>query len=649
MGLFRSRKKQTESFPVSVGGSGFNDMAFSGNQKALENSAFWCCVMNLCRTFATLPIHQYTSKDGARSVLRKGATARLLTKPCPYMTSYQWRFVMAFNFEMHGVAYAILERSSVGDVIAMYPVSPNVITPAWVQGKLKYRVHSSRDLLDPANVLVMSNTQVGFTTILSPVEYAKKDLQVGGSAKVLQTNYYKRGTTIGGVVTVPKGTNKEVKDQIRSMFANEFAGEHNSYKVAVLEDMIKYEPIRLTENDSKKLNEAEGWTLLEVCRRFGVPPFFAGDLTKATYANSEQQGTQLVQYSIQPRATSWESAFNEVLCKDGQYIKFSLGGLMRGDHASRSAFYHNAILDGWMTVNELRAPEDLNPVREGDVLMFPMNYTSLATAIDSRPYSGHQEQQEKHSEPAPLTEKRRQGISFLSEVQAVTRSSRSKIEKIIRQQLKAEIRELKRLVATNQGQGIQKILDNFATFCDKLAGEYGQKYVPVFQGIINRLAPIVQKQVKTGADISDEASGSYAAKYAVSMAGRHGKSRVSDVKLALAGKPETEAEDVIGDITQKWISDVPVEESKEETMRSGNAFNVFLFATLGVTYMHVVANADACDFCSKLDGQVVEVNGTILDKGASVDDGAGNVRVINKSMKHPPFHRGCECGVAPGK
>lgn len=646
MGIFRRREKQEESFPVSVGGSGYNDMGLSSKDQALEDSAFWCCIINLCRTFATLPIHQYGSKGGRREVLQAGIIPRLLRNPCPYLTSYQWRFIMAFNFEMHGAAYAVLERSSVGAVIAMYPVSPNSMAPVWVKGQLKYRISSTGEHLEAKDVLVLSNTQIGFTTILSPSAYAKKDLQVGRSAKVLQTNYYKRGTTIGGVVTVPKGTDKDVKDQIRVMFSNEFAGEHNSYKVAVLEDMIKYEPIRLTENDSKKLNEAQNWTLQEVCRRFGVPPFFAGDMSKATYANSEQQGTHLVQYSIQPRATSWEGSLNATLCGDGEYIKFSMGGLMRGDHASRSAFYHAAILDGWMTVNEVRDLEDLNPVREGDVLMFPMNYTSLANAIDSKPYG---EQLEQVSEPGTLTEKRKNDMSFLSEAQAVTRTSRAKIESIIRKQLKAEISEIKRLVATNQGQGIQRILDDFKIYCDKIAKEYGQEYVPVFQGIINRLAPIVQKQVKTGSDMSDEAMGSYAAKYAVSMAGRHGMARVSDIQRALAGKPETEAEDAVEDLTQQWIASVPVEESREETQRSGNAFNVFLFASLGVTYMHVVASADACDFCQKLDGQVVEVNGTILDKGSSVDDGAGNVRVISKNMKHPPFHGHCECGVAPGK
>jgi len=65
--------------------------------------------------------------------------------------------------------------------------------------------------------------------------------------------------------------------------------------------------------------------------------------------------------------------------------------------------------------------------------------------------------------------------------------------------------------------------------------------------------------------------------------------------------------------------------------------------------MHVVASADSCEFCHRLDGRVVEVNGNVLSKGEDVDDGSGNIMHISKSKKHPPFHTGCECSVAPGR
>ena len=43
-------------------------------------------------------------------------------------------------------------------------------------------------------------------------------------------------------------------------------------------------------------------------------------------------------------------------------VKFNLDGLLRGDMAARSNYYHNAILDGYMTRNEVRELENMNPL-----------------------------------------------------------------------------------------------------------------------------------------------------------------------------------------------------------------------------------------------------------------------------------------------
>jgi hypothetical protein len=50
----------SEEVTVSVGKTlGSSDLLSFGKDKALENSAFWICLMNLARTFRLLPIHAY--------------------------------------------------------------------------------------------------------------------------------------------------------------------------------------------------------------------------------------------------------------------------------------------------------------------------------------------------------------------------------------------------------------------------------------------------------------------------------------------------------------------------------------------------------------------------------------------------------------
>lgn len=656
--FFRKKVQQQEQVIGLPGivSNGYTDLAFSGANQALSNSPFWACVMNLCRTFASLPVHLYERNGESRQVNNTGAMAQLLKNPCPYMTSYQWRFVMGFNYEIHGVAYARLRFSSLGDPIQALPVSPRLLAPVWREGILTYRYMPSGEEIPATEILATYNTPVGFSTVLSPVEYAQKDIDVSTAAKNLQTNYYRRGTTIGSVVTVPRGTPKEVKTQLKAMFSNEFAGAGNAYKNLIVEDGMKYEPIRLEEKDSQKMTEAMEWTLLEVCRRFGVPPFFAGDLSKATYANSEQQGTQLVLYCIMPRTTSWEDSLNALIKRPGQYVKFNLGGLMRGDHAARSQFYRELIQNGVMTINEARALEDLNPVPNGDTVMFPMNFTSLDNIISGRnlqqiqtPRGTDPWEQVDENQSDALVERRSRDLAFIEATAAPAKSSRARIESLIRKQLKAEIAEIQRLIATNQQQGVQTVIDNFREFCDKLAGQMAPEYTAIYQDVLQRMIPVVQTTVNTGDEIDQETADNYAATLASGMAGRHGSSRAGEIQRAFAGQQENELADIADEVVDHWLDVVPASEAKQETNRATNAMNLFIFSGLGVRYMHVVANPDACEFCQKLDGKVAEVNGAVLAKGTGVDDGQGNVRVIKKNYKHPPWHNACECGIAPGR
>ena len=59
----------------------------------------------------------------------------------------------------------------------------------------------------------------------------------------------------------------------------------------------------------------------------------------------------------------------------GYNVKFLLDGLLRGDTAARTAMYHGAILDGWMSRNEVRRMEGLQPAEGLDEYLYPVNET----------------------------------------------------------------------------------------------------------------------------------------------------------------------------------------------------------------------------------------------------------------------------------
>jgi len=135
--------------------------------------------------------------------------------------------------------------------------------------------------------------------------------------------------------------------------------------VAVLEEGLKYHEIGLSPEASQFL-QTRKYQLNEICRIFRVPPHMVGDLERATFSNIEHQSIEFVQYTIRPWLVRWEQAVFQRLLNEQErmlyYVKFNVDGLLRGDFSTRMQGYATARQNGWMSINEIRALEEMNPI-----------------------------------------------------------------------------------------------------------------------------------------------------------------------------------------------------------------------------------------------------------------------------------------------
>lgn len=69
--------------------------------------------------------------------------------------------------------------------------------------------------------------------------------------------------------------------------------------------------------------------------------------------------------------------------KKQYFIKFNVDGLLRGDYASRMQGYATARQNGWMSANDIRDMEEMNPISEeegGNLYLINGSFTKLADA-----------------------------------------------------------------------------------------------------------------------------------------------------------------------------------------------------------------------------------------------------------------------------
>ena len=115
-----------------------------------------------------------------------------------------------------------------------------------------------------------------------------------------------------------------------------------------------------------------------------VPPHLVASLDKATFSNIEHQSISFVVHTIRPWLVRIEQSINKALFNEAErkeyFVSFIVEGLLRGDYNSRMQGYATGIQNGFMSPNDVRSLENMNPISEeegGNVYMVNGNMLKL--------------------------------------------------------------------------------------------------------------------------------------------------------------------------------------------------------------------------------------------------------------------------------
>lgn len=611
----------------------------------LGNSAFWSCVMQLAKLYATLPWEAFVKDPSGNRKEASPVLRNLLSKPNRWMTSYEFRFVMALNFELHGEAYAIIVRTGNGTPAYMIPVpTGGLVARITEDGNMVYSYNG--ETYAQSDILAIKNTPSGFTSVLSPAAYAHNDLELERKCAEMQAEYFDGASIIGNLIKVPSNLTPEQKDQIKAGFDTT-----NGFRNIVIDNRVEVTPIQASSADVSKLVEAQRWSAREVAARFGVPGFFVG-LTEGAYNNLEDQNIYFMTYCLNPRLRAWEEALGASLCKGSEYIEFNREGLLQANSAAKISYYNAALNNGWMSRNEIRAKENLpNLGKDGDVFFMQSAMATVDKIISGdagsggyNPWNAPQEKVEDQpkieEKKEPILSKKERDRLFVEEATKQAMTARKKLELEIAGQLREEFSAFRGHL--DAGMGYETALEQFSQDLNEIGARHHAAYFDIYKSVAEKLRPVIVKQVNPGGVVDDSSVNDFINQYVDGLTGRHEGYVFKHVKKAGSVEALEEEEEHIQ-------ANFPYNESTEEVHRSSNALSLFMFTALGLTTYHIVSDPDSCAFCGTMDGKVASVNGYVLSKGQDADDGTGGIRKIDKNYRHPPFHTFCRCHVAPGE
>ncbi|MBX9945107.1 MAG: phage portal protein [Reyranella sp.] len=347
---------------------------------ALKVSTVFACLRVLADGIAQVPLKVYREKaDGSKELAKDHPAYRLLSRrPNEWMTSFEFRQVMMFHAALlgNGCAYIGRIRGVPKELIPLVPGSYMI-----EQAKdytLTYRLtalNGQTTVLPRAEVFHLRGPSWTGAAGLDALQVAREAVGLAIATEETHAALHANGTQPGGVLSVKGSLDDAARARLKESWAQYQGGLANRFKTAVLDMDSTWTPLGMKGVDAEHL-DTRRFQIEEICRDLKVFPQMVGYADKtATFASAEAFFLAHVIHTLNPWIENWEQSLARDLFPDEDDIlaKFSMQGLLRGDNTARATFYASGITNGWLTRNEARRLEDLNPIEGLGEPLLPLN------------------------------------------------------------------------------------------------------------------------------------------------------------------------------------------------------------------------------------------------------------------------------------
>lgn len=366
-------------------------------------AAFTACVTLLADTIASLGLTAYQLEGGIPVPV--DPQPKLVMNPYPETTLFEWIWMTMEALTVTGNGFGYITARNPDDTPkAIMPVHPDFMTVnvaaknGWMEPT--YLVDGTK--VPSADVVHIKRYPVAGAALgLSPVQRAAAAVGIALAAERYGLNYFKDSANPSSVLETDQTLDT---DQTKGVMQRWIASHSGRRRPAILTGGLKWKPIAISPEESQFL-ETRRYQRGEIAMLFRIPPHMIGDTEKSTSWGTgiEQQTLGFVKFTLRAWLTCIEQALSLLLPK-GQYVKFTLDDLLRGDMKSRFEAYKIGREMGLYDVNEIRAKEDLGPVENGDVRLQPMNYAPLGSVPTTNSAPAGQPEAEETPEEEPAAE-----------------------------------------------------------------------------------------------------------------------------------------------------------------------------------------------------------------------------------------------------
>ncbi len=343
--------------------------------EALQNEALYAAIKIIAETMASLPISVFRKTADGPQKVTDHHLAKALNNPNPNTNKFSFWETFLSHVLLRGNGYAFIDRwPNSGRVRDLIILDPTVIEPFLNERMEKqFRNTITQKIYGKDQVFHVMATSWDGLKGLSPIQQFKRQIAEGLGADEYIKNFFEKGILTNIVLTLPEGYAEDAEEKpaeykrrimaMKSQFVKMFGGRKNQGEPVLLDEGFKLETLKQDSNKDNQVLELRKEAVIKIARIFRIPPHMLMSLDKATYSNIGQQSADFYKQCILPWIERMESAIESQLLYQGVdgdlYIKYNASSVLRGTDQERKEFYKTMHDIGALSINEIRALEEL--------------------------------------------------------------------------------------------------------------------------------------------------------------------------------------------------------------------------------------------------------------------------------------------------
>lgn len=627
-------------------------------EAGLAYSAVLGCVRVLAEGLASLPCLLYERyQDNGREAKRRASGHKIYpllhNAPNPVITAFEFYELGMAQILLWGNFYGEIEWDQRGEVMALWPLPAWRMKAGWSrQGKVYELWLDGQPPETFPDYQILHVPGFGYDGVKgkSMISLAREAVGLGLSTQRYGSAFFNSGARPGGVLEHPGQLGDEAHKRLKESWEDRHQGLSGAQRLAILEEGMKYTALSIPPDDAQFL-ETRKFQRSEIAGIFRVPPHMIGDLERATFSNIEQQSIDFYRNTLQPWLKRWEQRLMRSLLvgneRERYFVEFLADALLRADTQARYQAYAVGRQWGWLSVNDIRQRENLNPVDGGEDYLTPLNMIEAGGPLDA----------ERSGDALPGHG--RQGAGE----QRSAGKRRQRLDRVWRPVIADAAGRFVRREANDVGNAALRFSKagaegEFLLWADEFYRDH-QGYTagqmrPVLFSYGELVAAGVEDELSGGtrgngegrADLPAEVE-PFAQRYIEAMAQRHATWSQNRIRELLEGAREDGADwyEALKAEFDDWRETRPARVARQESVRFNNALAVGLYVVANVA-LRWRAFGESCPYCRALNGRVVGNKGFFLGEGEEFQpEGAERPLKVGTMIRHAPAHDGCDCMV----